>query len=53
LRVETSWPGRRDAGSGVGSSGRFVGIPSKCALQDSAAACWRGYRGCPVALLDQ
>ena len=33
--METLWPGRRDAGSGAGSSGRFVRIPFKCALQDS------------------
>src|SRR5215510_7875491 len=38
VRVETFWPGRRDAGSGVGKfRPLFVRIPSKCALQDSAA----------------
>ena len=32
---ETLQPGRRDAGLALGVSGRFLRIPSKCALQDS------------------
>ena len=39
VRVETFWPGGIDAGSGVVASGRFLRIPSKCALQDSGTSC--------------